>query len=155
AEPGSVAGTPMYMAPEAFDGQVSPALDVYSLAAALFKLATGEFHFAPGSLPNLLYQKLQGLPEPDLRCKAIPEPLERIIRAGMAAKPADRPGIVNFVATLRGSLNQLLADALAPNDCFTPSQMASRPECMKNSGKTGMPHHPSPERRSRVRKRWL
>ncbi len=50
AEPGTIAGTPVFMAPEAFDGRLSPALDVYSLAATLFMLVTGEVPFAPRRL---------------------------------------------------------------------------------------------------------
>jgi serine/threonine protein kinase len=113
AEPGTVAGTPIYMAPEAFDGNVSPALDVYSLAASFYRLATGELPFAVAPMPSLVYQKLQGLPDPDARCEAIPEALERVIRAGLAGKPEARPGMPDFVATLRAYLNTLLVDALA------------------------------------------
>lgn len=112
AEPGTAAGTPIYMAPEAFEGHISPALDVYSLAATFFRLVTGEFPFEKASRPGLVQQKLKGLRDPDPRCKAMPEALERIIRAGLAGKPADRPNMADFVAVLRGSLNQLLADAL-------------------------------------------
>lgn len=112
AEPGTVAGTPIYMAAEAFEGQVSPALDVYSLAATLYRLVTGELPFANAPVPNLVYQKLQGLPDPDPRCRAIPETLERVIRAGLEGKPRDRPSMHDFVTTLRGSLNRLLADVL-------------------------------------------
>jgi|GEM_PF-6490684 len=114
AERGTVAGTPIYMAPEAFEGHVSPALDVYSLAATLYRLATGKLPFAKAPARGLMYQKLQGLPDPDPRCKAIPEALERVIRAGLAGRPDRRPRVTDFVATLRGSLNQLLADALVP-----------------------------------------
>ena len=45
ADPASVAGSLPYMAPEAYDGQVSPALDVYSLASTLFHLVTGSQPF--------------------------------------------------------------------------------------------------------------
>ena len=114
AEQGSAAGTPVYMAPEAFDGHVSPALDVYSLAATLYRLVTGELPFAKAPVPSLLYQKQQGLPDPDPNCACIPEALERIIRAGLAAKPDERPSMADFVARLRAALNQLLADALVP-----------------------------------------
>lgn len=121
AEPGTVAGTPMYMAPEAFEGQVSPALDVSSLAATLYRLATGELPFAKAPIPGLVYHKLQGLPDPDPRCQAIPEALERVIRASLAGRPEARPGMAEFVATLRSTLNQLLADALV-----TPTVEAGR-----------------------------
>ena len=40
-DPTSAAGSFPYMAPEAFDGKIHPALDVYSLAATLFHLVTG------------------------------------------------------------------------------------------------------------------
>jgi serine/threonine-protein kinase len=46
ASKGGVAGTLPYMAPEAFAGQVSPALDVYSLAVTLYQLVTGSVPFA-------------------------------------------------------------------------------------------------------------
>ena len=42
-------------------------------------------------------QKRLGLPQPDPRCQAIPEALERVIRAGLAGKPEDRPGMPEFV----------------------------------------------------------
>ena len=47
ADPATVAGSIPYMAPEAFDGRVSPSLDVYSLAATFFHLVTGSAPF-PG-----------------------------------------------------------------------------------------------------------
>src|SRR5262249_10528982 len=41
----TAAGTPAYMSPEAFQGQAVAASDVYSLAATLFALVTGEVPF--------------------------------------------------------------------------------------------------------------
>lgn len=116
AEPGDVAGTPMYMAPEAFDGQVSPALDVYGLAATLYRLATGALPFAPATIPELVRQKRQGPPTDDPRWASIPEPLERLLRDGLAAAPSSRPGLPDFVQHLRGDLNHLLADAIGTPD---------------------------------------
>ena len=58
----------------------------------------------------------RGLPDPDPRCAGLPEPLERIIRAGLTASPDRRPGLKDFVATLAGtSLNRCLrmADTLS------------------------------------------
>jgi serine/threonine-protein kinase len=119
AAPGRPAGTPAYMAPEALRGQLSPALDVYSLAATLFELTTGELPFAlpTGSdlgacLAELAQRIERGLPDPDPRCVLLPAPLERLIRRGLAASPRDRPELGEFVSGLRGLLNQLLADTL-------------------------------------------
>jgi serine/threonine protein kinase len=112
ADPGTVAGSPLYMAPEAFDGRVSPALDVYGLASTLFHLTTGSAPFPGPQIADLRLQIARGLPDPDPRCRDLPEPLERIIRAGLAAEPERRPDLRAFVAALRGTLNQLLADTL-------------------------------------------
>jgi serine/threonine protein kinase len=109
-----VAGTPLYMAPEAFDGRASPALDTYGLAASLFWLVTGSVPFPPGDGDDYLDRIARGLPEPDPRCAGLPEPLERLIRAGLAPAPGRRPPLCDFAAALRGSLNGLLADSLIP-----------------------------------------
>jgi hypothetical protein len=109
----SVGGTPAYMAPEAFLGEVSPALDVYGLAATLFHLVTGEPPFPAKTMEELRRQIAQGLPTVDARCQVMPEALEQIIHSGLAADPRHRPGLPQFVATLRGRLNQSLADSLS------------------------------------------
>ena len=113
ADPASVAGSFAYMAPEAYDGQVAPALDVYSLAATLFHLVTGSQPFPGTRISDYKEQIARGLPDPDTRCGGLPAPLERVIRAGLTASPDRRPGLREFVATLRGALNQLLADTLS------------------------------------------
>ena len=110
ADPATIAGSIPYMAPEAFDGRVSPSLDVYSLAATFFHLVTGSAPFPSSRIADLKEEIGRGLPDPDPRCVGLPEPLERIIRAGLAAEPGRRPTLKEFVATLRGTLNQLLAD---------------------------------------------
>jgi hypothetical protein len=109
----TAAGTPLFMAPEAFEGQATPAGDVYGLGATLFHLATGEAPFPAGTRADLLRRIRQGLPDPDPRCRALPAPIERLIRSALDALPERRPSLRDFVATLRGSLNQLLADALS------------------------------------------
>ena len=49
----AVAGSIPYMAPEAFDGRVSPSLDVYSLAATFFHLVTGSSPFPSSRIADL------------------------------------------------------------------------------------------------------
>jgi serine/threonine protein kinase len=109
----SVGGSLPYMSPDALDGQITPAIDVYSLAATLFHLVTGSAPFPGPQVSDLLRQITAGLPDPDPRCAGLPEPLERLIRSGLARDPQRRPGLREFIATLRGTLNQLMADRLA------------------------------------------
>ena len=109
----TVAGTPMYMAPEARFGRATAASDVYSLAATLFRLAAGETPFPGPTLGELSDQIQRGLPDPDPRCAVMPESLERVIRSGLAADAGRRPALRMFVDTLRGGFNQALADDLA------------------------------------------
>jgi serine/threonine protein kinase len=120
------AGTPPYMAPEAWAGRLTAATDVYSLAATLFHLTTGHRPF-PGPAADYLDQIARGLPVPDPRCRALPEPLEQILRDGLAAEPDRRPILKVFVATLRGALNQLLADTLTMAQATTVAPATTGP----------------------------
>jgi serine/threonine protein kinase len=112
ADPATVAGTIPYMAPEAFDGGLSPALDVYGLAASLFWLITAQTPFRSHDPVLLIDEVRRGLPVPDPRCAGLPAALEALIRAGLAWRPEDRPSLDAFATALRGALNLLLADAL-------------------------------------------
>ena len=95
-EPTSLGGTIPYMAPEAFDGIISPALDVYGLAATFFTFVTGQKPFTGTTIADLRLQARQGLPVPDPRCSGMPEPLERIVRSGLSADPERRPSTGRF-----------------------------------------------------------
>jgi serine/threonine protein kinase len=136
-EPASTGGTIPYMAPEAFQGRISSALDVYGLAATLFTLVTGQRPFCGSTIAELCHQVNQGLPDPDPRCQGMPEPLERIVRQGLAADPEHRPDLDEFVRTLRGTLNQLLADSLMmrPRPAVADATTEREP---------GVAHEPSP-----------
>jgi serine/threonine-protein kinase len=112
ANTGQVAGTPLYMAPEAFAGRNTPAGDVYGLAASLFALMTGRVPFPAETRAELLEQISRGLPNPEPLLAGVPQRLEQILRSGLAANPERRPELGAFVSDLRGSLNRLLADSL-------------------------------------------
>jgi hypothetical protein len=112
SQPVNIAGSIPYMAPESLDGEVAPALDVYSLAATFFHLVTGSPPFPDVKFAELKEQIRRGLPDPDPRCAGLPEPLEQIIRDGLKSDPNRRPALPDFVSRLRGALNQLLADSM-------------------------------------------
>ena len=115
-DPASQGGTPYFTAPEGFDGFISPALDVYSLAASLFWLVTGQHAFDGDSRAGLRKAIEAGLPSVDPRFAGVPAALERHIRAGLRSRAEERPGLDAFARDLRASLNLLMADRLAPAD---------------------------------------
>ena len=113
-DPATEGGTPYFMAPEGFDGVLSPALDVYSLAASLFWLVTGQPPF-DGDTRSALRRAIEaGLPPVDPRFAKVPATLEGHIRAGLRPRADERPGLDAFARDLRASLNLLMADRLAP-----------------------------------------
>ena len=112
-DPASIAGTALFMAPEAFRGVVVPGLDVYGLAASLFWLVSASAPFDGDSHAALQTAIKQGLPHNDPRFSGLPRLLEDLIRAGLQADPAKRPTLAEFTRGLRGALNLLLADRLA------------------------------------------
>jgi serine/threonine-protein kinase len=112
AEPGTAAGTTPYMAPEAISTAPAPALDVYALAASLFELAAGEVPFGRGEFAVVAARAELGLPSPEPRLAWVPDGIDRLIRAGLAADPTKRLPLVEFVAILRAALNRALTDSL-------------------------------------------
>jgi serine/threonine-protein kinase len=163
AAAGERAGTWLYMAPEALDGQANPRMDVYSLAATLFQLVTGEVPFLPAPplhspkfVPELRRLIAQGLPEPEPRLAGVPEVMERLLRAGLAAKPERRPELEEFVTRLRTLLNQLLADTLSVSQERPPAPVDLRVRIQRQKGDTYTPvasTHPPAEGTTRDMKK--
>ncbi len=79
----AIAGTPLYMAPELFDGQASCASDVYALGVILFELLSGEPPFVAETLTDLRAQHQQReVPvERLLERRLAPELCEVVVRA--------------------------------------------------------------------------
>lgn len=122
AQQGTIAGTPRYMAPEAFQGQITPALDVYALGATLFWLVTQQAPFEGADTQALLHHIEVGLSPFDPRFAALPRELELLLRRSLACNASDRPSLDSFVRELRGALNHLLADCLT-----LPAEDRTRP----------------------------
>jgi predicted Ser/Thr protein kinase len=91
--PGTMLGSPSYMAPEQIDGRpVTPAVDVYALAAVAFE-ALGGRKARPGGTPLEIAHRVVSEPPPDVReaWPDAPPGVAEVLKAGMAPDPADRP----------------------------------------------------------------
>jgi serine/threonine protein kinase len=132
----TVVGTPVFMAPEALRGQATEASDVYGLAATLFHLTTGELPFAATTLDELAVHARRGLQQEDERFRQVPERLEGIVRAGLAAAAADRPPLPRFIELLWGALNQTLVDDLLarPAEAVQTPPVGLRLEVSRKAG---------------------
>jgi DNA helicase-2/ATP-dependent DNA helicase PcrA len=88
----SSAGTPIYMAPEAWAGSFSEKSDIWSLGIIFYELLTG--------IPPFLNDSLEGLKKkieknkfitPSVLRHAIPEAIENIVLSMLAVNPKSRP----------------------------------------------------------------
>jgi len=95
-----IAGTPLYMAPEQWQGAPSsPATDIYAATAVFFECLTGQTPFS-GKLGQLRDQHIAA-PVP---IDQVDAPLHGLIARGMAKNPAVRPQTaITFVAEIESA----------------------------------------------------
>src|SRR5207249_397351 len=88
---GRVMGTYAYMSPEQCEGvrELSPRSDVYSLAAVLYEVVTGEPPFGRGVTAVAGHL---GRPVPSVRLSSpsLPEELDAVLGRGLAKSPEER-----------------------------------------------------------------
>jgi serine/threonine protein kinase len=119
-----IAGTPGYVAPELDGGVASPLADVFSLAATLFYLVTGQAPFDGPDLLTSLRQARAGLRRPMEELRRVPKAIEDAIREGLEPEPGRRADLLTFTARLRGAHLQALADKLL--------ELSRRSDCKVN-----------------------
>ena len=92
----AITGTPLYLPPEAIQGDVEAAdarSDLYSLGGVAYFLLTGQAVFEGGSIMDVIRLQVEGTPVPPskrLGRPVIPE-LEQLILKCLAKNPDDRP----------------------------------------------------------------
>ncbi|MEV1288736.1 serine/threonine-protein kinase [Micromonospora sp. NPDC049679] len=99
-EPGALVGTPAYMSPEQVRGEreLSPAVDIYGLAATLVFALTGRGLYPPTNSWNLLLRISEPGDLPDL--SGVPAELVQLLGAMLAFDPSARPGLEDVRARL-------------------------------------------------------
>ena len=93
------------MAPEVFDGRATEASDVFSLAATLFELTTGERPFPAADLIHSRDAVCVGRQRPDPTLAPLPVALADSILDALAPNPAVRPDLKTFVTRIRSVRN--------------------------------------------------
>jgi predicted Ser/Thr protein kinase len=112
---GTMLGTPAYMSPEQFMGQVVDARsDVYSAGVVLYQLLTGERPF-DGGLTAIMHKVLNTAPVPPSQLAVTaPVALDAVVLRAMAKRPEDRyPSAAAFAEAIRAALE---VPAAAPAD---------------------------------------
>lgn len=91
---GSAVGSVAYMAPERFeDKPTTAAVDVYSLAAVLYEMLTGEVPFRADGLEQVIAAHASlPPPRPSVVNPRLPAAFDDVIARGMAKDPDDRFG---------------------------------------------------------------
>jgi eukaryotic-like serine/threonine-protein kinase len=104
---GAMLGTPAYMSPEQFLGQVvDPRSDVYSAAVVLYQLLTGERPF-DGNITAIMQKALHAeIPTPSVVAGSVPKAFDAVISRAMAKKPADRyEGAAAFATAINAAID--------------------------------------------------
>ncbi len=103
---GTVLGTPAYMSPEQFMGQVVDARsDIYSSGVLLYQLLTGERPFE-GSMSAIMHKALNTeAPLPSQISVTAPRPFDSVVRKAMAKRPEDRyASAAEFLEAIRAAI---------------------------------------------------
>lgn len=124
-----LAGTPLYMAPEQFDGAAaSVRSDIYALGLVLYEIFTGRRPFDFASADQVLDGKRRGhFPAPSQIARDIPPAVERVIERCLDSNPRSRPESVEGVLRELPGFDPLAA-AIAAGETPSPGMVAAAAE---------------------------
>ncbi len=121
---GTLLGTPAYMSPEQFMGQVVDARsDIYSSGVLLYQLLTGERPFE-GGMSAIMHKALNTEPPaPSQLSVTAPPSFDAVVRRAMAKRPQDRFASAKaFAEAIRAAVTQQAEPAADVDEqtMFTP-----------------------------------
>ncbi len=121
---GTLLGTPAYMSPEQFMGQVVDARsDIYSSGVLLYQLLTGERPF-DGGMSAIMHKALNTEPPaPSQLSVTAPPSFDPVVRRAMAKRPQDRfPSARAFAEAIRAAVTVQTEPAVDADEqtMFTP-----------------------------------
>ena len=108
----TVAGTPLYMAPETIlaSDSVGPPVDIYAFGGVAYYLLCGRAPFEGSAAVELWANHLHTQPDPPSRHAKVPPEVDGLILRCLAKNPHERPS----ARELEGRLRKLAEDQLEP-----------------------------------------
>ena len=89
--PGTVYGTPFYMAPEQFSQPADARCDVYAAGVILYELLTGVKPVGGDSLPDIVFNATNKIPAaPSALNPTVPAVYDQVVLKALAKKPSQR-----------------------------------------------------------------
>jgi eukaryotic-like serine/threonine-protein kinase len=128
--------TPVYAAPETFDGWVSRYCDQYSLAIVYQELLTGQRPFTGNNVRQLILQHMQAPPN----VEPLPPPDRPAIARSLSKTPGDRfPSCRDLIAALKTGNSAAAPSenrAAIPDAAPTPRSSSTEPPGLSGNGDT-------------------
>ncbi|MFK4152443.1 serine/threonine-protein kinase [Streptomyces fungicidicus] len=157
----TVVGTPSCMPPEQANGEkpLTPAVDVYALAAVLLFACSGHAPYRADNIHLLFHQVVDPATAPDL--SGAPEELAPLLTAMLAHCPEDRPALDDVVRRCRALIeaqglkvaqarrrltNYTAAPAHVLDDLLAVSRPAAEGSAARTRATKGDPVEPLPNR---------
>lgn len=117
----TVRGTPVYMAPEQWAGDVVPATDQYALAVMAYEMLTGRPPFT-GTQHQVMYHHIMMQPQPPstLNPRVTPA-IDAVILRALAKAPEDRfPTISDFARAFQGAIHDSPSTPIISTPSYSP-----------------------------------
>jgi serine/threonine protein kinase len=136
--------TPVYAAPETFDGWVSRFSDQYSLAIVYMEVLTGQRPFTGTSIRQLVLQHLQATPD----LSALSPTDREVIGKALSKKPDDRYGTCGEMVQALQQASQPMPSGPAPKLPELPNEPTPPPSIPQTQPEDGgVKTHGGPRRR--------